>query len=96
MPSSLSSTALLAVETGQVDIGGMVEDLRPALAVGMAQDAVAVVEVAMQLHVANGDEAVEPGVGDGLHGGVEAVGLNALDQSPAGRGDGLRERPGRR
>ena len=92
----LELDGLVAVEARQVDIGGMVEDLGPALAFGMAQDPVAVVEVAVQLHVADGDEAVEPGVGDGLHGRLEAVGLDALDQSPCGPRRWLRERPGRR
>ena len=79
------------VQTRQLDIGGVVEDLRAALACGMAQHPVAVVEIAVQLHVADGHEAVEPGVGDGLHGGVEAVGVNPLNQTAAGLGNGRRE-----
>ena len=70
---------LLPIETREVDVGRMVEDLGASQAFGMAQDPVAVIEVAVQLHVADGYEAVEPGVGDGLHCGFEAVSLNALD-----------------
>ena len=57
-----------SVELGEVDVGCVVEDFGAALAFGMTQDAVAVFEVAVELHVADGDQAVEPGVGDGLHG----------------------------
>ena len=76
----LQLDGLAAVEAREVDVGGMVEDLGAAFSLRVAQDAVAVVEVAVQLHVANGGEAVEPGVGDGFHGGVEAVELDALDE----------------
>src|SRR5436309_13323004 len=59
------------------------EDFGRVLAFGMAEDAVAVVEVAVQLHVAERDEAIEPGVGHRLHDLVEALALDALLQSPA-------------
>ena len=57
----------VAVEARQIDVLGVFEDLRGGLAFGVAQHPVAVVEVAVQLHVADGDEAVEPGVGHRLH-----------------------------
>ena len=49
------------------DVFGVFEDFGRGLAFGMAEDSVAVVEVAVQIHVAEGDEAVEPGVGHRLH-----------------------------
>ena len=58
----------------------MLEDLRQAPPVRVAQHPVAVVQVAVQLHVADGDEAVEPGVGHGLHDLLEALLLDPLFQ----------------
>ena len=55
----------------------MVEDLGARLTLGVAQDPVAVVQVAVELHVPDSHEAVEPGVGDGLHGLVKTMGLDA-------------------
>ena len=46
----------------------------------MAQYPVAVIKIAMQLHVPDGDQAVEPGVGDRVHGLREAVLGNPLFQ----------------
>ena len=50
----------------------------------MTEDTVAVIEVAVQLHVADGHEAVEPGVGHGFHGGIEAMRPHSLDELVAG------------
>ena len=46
----------------------MFEDFgRRALPLGMARGPIAVVQVAVKLHEANGDQPVEPGVGHRLH-----------------------------
>ena len=71
-----------AVEAGEIQLGCMLEDLGAALAFGVAQDPVAVVEVAVELHVADGQEAVEPGVGDSLHRLVEAGASDPLLEAP--------------
>ena len=63
----------LAVEVRQVDFGSVIEDFRLFLTVGMAQDAVTVVQVAMQFHVTYGCEAVKPRIGHRLHGLLEAL-----------------------
>ena len=52
---------------------GLVQDLRQGAAGRVAQDPEAVVQVAVQLHEADGRKAVEPGVGGGLHDLLEAL-----------------------
>lgn len=55
-------------------------------------DAVAVVQVAgLQLHEAQGDEAVEPNVGHRLHGKRKAIPLDGLQQLLAQRHDRARK-----
>ena len=70
---------LVLVEARQIDMLGVFEDLRASvLPFGMAQDAVAVVEVAVQLHEANRHKPVEPGVGHRLHRLLEALLLRCV------------------
>ena len=63
----------LPVEARQIDIGGVLKDLRLVLALGMTQNAVAMVQVVVQLHVTYGCKAVEPRIGHRLHDLLEAV-----------------------
>ena len=53
------------------------------LPVGVAEHPVAVVEVAVQLHVPDGDEPVEPRIGQRLHRRLEAVPLDPLFEAPS-------------
>jgi hypothetical protein len=61
-------------------VGGVGDDFRQT-AFAARQHTVAVVEVVVDLHVAQRGETVEPGVGDRLHGLRKAVLLHALDQA---------------
>ena len=63
----------LPIQARQVQMLGVPQDLRQEQARGMAQHPEAVVQVPVQFHEADGDEAVEPGVGRRLHGLLEAV-----------------------
>ena len=65
--------SFLPVEARQIDIGSMLKDLWLVLALGMTQNAVAVVQVTVQLHVTYGCEAVEPRIGHRLHDPLEAI-----------------------
>ena len=65
--------SFLPVEARQIDIGSMLKDLWLVLALGMTQNAVAVVQVTVQLHVTYGCEAVEPRIGHRLHDLLEAI-----------------------
>ena len=56
----------------------------------MAQHPVAVVQVAVQLHEADRGEAVEPGVGRGLHDLLEALLRDSFFELLALGSDGLR------
>ena len=83
---------LVPVETGEGDVLRVLEDLRQAGARRVTEDPVAVVEVAIvQLHEAQGDQTVEPGVGHGLHRRAEAVSLDDLKELLPQRHDGARE-----
>ena len=79
-PGQLEVDDRLLLEARQVDILRALEDLGGGLALGVAQDPVPVVQVTVQFHEADGHQAVEPGVGEGLHGLLEAVTLDALLQ----------------
>lgn len=59
-------------------------------AIGMAQHAVAVVQITVQFHVANRDQPVEPGVGQRLHHHREAPLGDARPQPCALLGDARR------
>ena len=73
----LEANDLLAVEALDRDVFGVLEDFRQRSALRMAEHPVAVIKVAIvQLHEAQRYEAVEPGVGHGLHGRAEAVTLD--------------------
>ena len=60
-----------AVEAGQFQLINVIEDLGLGVAGGLvgrvAEHPVAVVQKAVQLHVADGHQTVEPGVGHGIH-----------------------------
>ena len=71
---------LLFVEARQVHFRRMLQDLGNSGAGAIAQDPVAVLQVIMQLHVAQGHKAVEPGVGHGLHDLLEPLPADALLQ----------------
>ena len=88
-------TVLLS-QPRQIDVLGVFEDFRRRLAFGVAQDPVAVVQVAVQFHEADGDEPVEPGVGHRLHRLPEAVLLDPLLQLLPLLGDRTGNAPGRR
>jgi len=64
---------LLGVEPGEIDAGGLLQDLGLDVAGRVAEHAEPVVEVAGELHVAEGDEPVEPGVGDRFDRDVKTV-----------------------
>ncbi len=64
-------------EARQVDVFGVLEDLRRLLTVRMGQNPVAMVEVSVDFHETNGDEAVEPRVGHCLHGLLEPIPFDA-------------------
>ena len=78
----------VVVQARQVHVGRVIQDLGTAWALGVAQDTVPVVQVPVELHVADGHEAVEPGVGHGFHGRLEPLGLYPLHELLAGRGHG--------
>ena len=81
---------VLLVQARQFDMLGVFEDFRRRLAFGMAQDPVAVVEVAVQFHEPDGDQPVEPCVGQRLHRLLEAVPLDAVFELLPLLGDGTR------
>ena len=68
-----------AVEAWKIDLGSMVEDFGMRLPFRMAQDPVAVIEVAVELHVADGDKAIKPGIGHRLHCLLKALILNTFN-----------------
>ena len=70
------------LEPGQIDEMRLLQNFRRRLAGRIAQDAQTVIEVPVQLHEADGDEAVEPRVGERLHRLLEAVAADALLQTP--------------
>ena len=82
----------LAVQPRQLDVLGLLQDLRHRTIRRVAQHAEAVIQIAVQLHEADGGEAVEPGVGGGLHDLLEALLPDALDESLALAAHGLRVR----
>ena len=59
---------------------GMFENFRRRLAFRVAQHPVAVVQVAMQFHEADGDQPVEPRIGHRLHRLLEALACDAFFQ----------------
>ena len=61
------------IEAGQIDMLGVFENLGDRLTFGVAEYPVAVVQVAVQFHEPDGDEAIEPSVGQRLHGLLKAV-----------------------
>ena len=63
----LQGLHLGGLQTGQIHVGGMAQQLGQA-AIAAAQYPVAVVQQLVQLHVAQRSKAVEPGVGHLLHG----------------------------
>ena len=69
-----------AVEAGQIQLIDVVKDLRLGVAGGLvgrvAEHTVAVVQKAVQLHVADSHQPVEPGVGHGVHDLGEALIFN--------------------
>ncbi|MCG3775229.1 MAG: hypothetical protein JW395_2060 [Nitrospira sp.] len=70
---------LVLVQAREVNPLGMFKNLRLHIACGMAQDPVAMVEIPVQFHEANGHKPVEPRVGDGFHSPLKA---NARDSFP--------------
>ena len=72
---------------------GLFEDFRRRLAFGVAQDPVAVVQVAVQFHEPDGDQPVEPCVGHRLHRLREAMPLDAVFELLPLLGDGTRMLP---
>jgi hypothetical protein len=73
---------LVLVQPWQIKVLGLFENLRNRLRrIRMAQYPVAVVKIAVQLHIPDGDQAVEPGVSDRLYGLPEAVLGNPFFQS---------------
>ena len=72
----------------QIDMLGVFENFRRRLAFGVAQDPVAVVQVAVQFHEPDGDQPVEPCVGQGLHRLLEAMPLDAVFELLPLLGDG--------
>ncbi|EME68574.1 hypothetical protein H261_17768 [Paramagnetospirillum caucaseum] len=66
-PIELQLDDLFLVQTRQIKVLGMFDDFRRCLAFRMAQNSVAMVEVAVDLHIADGGKAVEPRVGGFLH-----------------------------
>ena len=76
----------------------MIQDLGVWLAVGMAQDAVAVAQVTVEFHVTYGCEAVEPRIGHRLHNLPEAGAPDLFFQTLArfrhSAGEGVRANHG--
>ena len=88
----LEADDFLAVESLEQDVFSVLEYFRQSSALRVAQDAVAMVQVAIvKLHEAQGDEAVEPDVGHGLHGGTEAIALDGHQELLAQRHHGTRK-----
>ena len=96
VPVELQVDHPLPVQARQFDMLGVFEDFRRRLAFGVAQDPVAVVEVAVQFHVPDGDQPVEPCVGQGLHRLLEAVPLDPLLELPSACSATARGTPARR
>ena len=88
VPVQLQVDDRLLLQPRQFDMLGVFEDFRRRLAFGMAQDPVAVVQVAVQFHEPDGDQPVEPCVGHRLHRLLEAVLLDALFELLPLLGDG--------
>ena len=74
---------LLPAKARQIDIGSVLQDFGVWPALGMTQNAVAVVQIAVQLHVTYGCETVEPRVGYRLHDLLEAVAPDPFFQTLA-------------
>ena len=72
IPGQLQVDDRLFLQPRQVDMLGVFEDFGRRLAFGVAQDPVAVVEVAVQFHEPDGDQPVEPRIGHRLHDRLEA------------------------
>ena len=73
-------------EAGQIGAVGVLQDLGQRAPAGVAQHPEAVVQVAVQLHEADGGEAIEPGVSRSFHDLLKALLLGG-DGDP---GQGLR------
>jgi hypothetical protein len=71
----------LTVDARQIHVFGVFDDFGRGAAVRIAEHPVAVVQVAVQFHVADGDEAVEPGVGHRFHRLLESMECDPLLQS---------------
>ena len=82
---------LRLVETRKTHLHGALKDLRLRYACSMAEHAAAVIQEAVQLHVPQGDEPVEPRIGHLLHHLRKAFPLDLLRKTrPNGR-RGMRE-----
>ena len=81
----LEADHFVAVQRGERDMLGLLQNLRHAAAQRIAENAVAMVEITVQLHVAKRHETIEPSVGHGLHDLREPLGLDPLQELLAKR-----------
>ena len=79
------------VQARQVEVLNVVEDLW-LLTLRVAEHTIAVAQVALKLHKADGDQAVEPCIGQGLNHSSKALLLNAATQLGALLGNAGLER----
>ncbi|MCY1534148.1 hypothetical protein D9M68_695090 [compost metagenome] len=82
----------LAVEAFQLNIQAVVENLEPTSVIRVTEYATTMVEIALELHVTNGAQAVKPAVSRLLHGRGKAHLFDLFHQCGARANDAGRER----
>ena len=78
-----SSNKVLTGLRGVGITGEASRNMAHVVAFGVAQDSVAAVQIAMQFHITNGGQAVEPSVGNSFHGLLKTLALDRLFQLAA-------------
>ena len=74
---------LALIQSGQVNVEGLLQNLRVKGPLGVGEHPDVAGQVVVDLHIPQGDEAVEPGVGHLLHHLFIALGLDLPHQLPA-------------